>query len=639
MNACKKTSLLFLFILLHEIVLLALPEGTVSVQGGGSVDVTGKNMIVEAPNGSIFEHQSFNLAVDESVQFNQPTTQSRVLNRITTAAPSMIDGRIFANGELYLVNPAGIIFGKGAVIEAARLHAIAGVLSNTDFIGGSDAFTALDAGVENEGIINAGHITLAGSKVANAGTLNASAGKVVLSAAGSMSMTSKDGFLIVSVSPDSIAPIGAATDLIGQTLLNSGVVRSKEAYLSGNTITNTGTIESKKAFFSDFSSVSAQNGTFSASEISVLGSSVNQPGQDPSGLPDAIINSSGNKISTIRATGAFDRMSVSSSLSVSVAEVATSLSLGFLSIGQADFRSTGGDLSVGVTFSPVFSHQSPSLLLAAKGDLNFKDPIRNPSNSYQLLLYGKNLNESTFSTIENPPANLYSLDARSLSVDDLNIGLGADSVFKLSTDNPSTSAFSMANGQPLEIAQVSTPALNDSAAQMILPPNSQPTLLPTGAHPSSPSGLPSINPILNSSPYLPNATGPLSLDQIKIAMANGLFSKYSYFLNSASPEDIRLPLSSTAQVYSSVFGDTYALTKSPFPPPVQDSMSMGYFNSDSNSTVLLEEIPDSEEDEKKSSAVPFSPISMPVLSPDASIILQKALEPAVESKLQNFLGR
>ena len=59
MNACKKTSLLFLFILLHEIALFALPEGTVSVQGGGSVGVTGKNMIVEAPDGSIFEHQSF----------------------------------------------------------------------------------------------------------------------------------------------------------------------------------------------------------------------------------------------------------------------------------------------------------------------------------------------------------------------------------------------------------------------------------------------------------------------------------------------------------------------------------------------------------------------------------------------------
>ena len=407
-----------------------------------------------------------------------------MLNRITTATPSTTDGRLIANRELYLVKPAGIIFGKGAVIEAARLHAIAGVLSNTDFIDGSDAFTALEARVENEGIINAGHITLAGSKVANAGTLNSSAGKVVLSAAGSMSMTSKDGFLTVSVSPDSIAPIGAATDLIGQTLLNSGVVRSTESHLLGNTITNNGTIESEKAFLSDFSSLSAQNGTFSASEISVLGSSVNQPGPDPSGLPDAFINSSGNQISTIRATGAFDRRSVSSSRSASVAEVAPDLSLGFVSIGQADFRSTGGDLSVGVTFSPVFSHQSPSLLLAAKGDLNFKDPIRNPSSSYQLLLYGKNLDESSFSAIENAPANLYSLDARSLSVDDLSIGLDGDSVFKLSTDNPTTPAFSMPVGQPLEIAQVSPQATNGSDPPTAPPQNSPPALVPTGVvHP------------------------------------------------------------------------------------------------------------------------------------------------------------
>jgi len=640
MNARKKTSLLFLFILLHEIALLALPEGTVSVQGGGSVDVTGKSMTVEAPDGSIFEHQSFNVAVDESVQFNQPTTQSRVLNRITTATPSMIEGRVFANGELYLVNPAGIIFGKGAVIEAARLHAIAGVLSNTDFIDGSDAFTALEAPVENEGIINAGHITLAGSKVANAGTLNASAGKVVLSAAGSMSMTSKDGFLTVSVSPDSIAPIGAATDLIGQTLLNSGVVRSTEAHLSGNTITNTGTIESEKAFLSYFSSLSAQNGTFSASEISVLGSSVNQPGQDPSGLPDAFINSSGNQISTIRATGAFDRMSVSSSLSASVAEVAPDLSLGFVSIGQADFRSTGGDLSVEVTFSPVFSHQSPSLLLAAKGDLNFKDPIRNPSSSHQLLLYGKNLDESSFSAIENAPANLYSLDARSLSVADLSIGLDGDSVFKLSADNPATPAFSMPVGQPLAIAQVSPQATNGSDPPTDPPQNSPPALVPTGAGSSSPSGQPSIDPSANSSPHLPNSSGPLSLDQLKIAMANGLFSEYSYHLKSASSEDLSLSQSLSAQAYSSVFGDTYALTRPPPFPPFEDPMPTGNFREDSNSTLVLEEEqPYGEDDERKSGAVPFSTISTPVPSSDASAILQKALEPAVESKLRNFLDR
>ena len=36
-----------------------------------------------------------------------------------------------------------------------------------------------------------------------------------------MTMTRTDGFLTVSISPDSTVPVGVATDLIGQTLLNS----------------------------------------------------------------------------------------------------------------------------------------------------------------------------------------------------------------------------------------------------------------------------------------------------------------------------------------------------------------------------------------------------------------------------------
>ena len=65
-----------LVVLLFVNTLFALPEGTVSVHGGGSFDISGKNMIIEAPDGSIFEHQSFDVGVDESVQFNQPGKSS-----------------------------------------------------------------------------------------------------------------------------------------------------------------------------------------------------------------------------------------------------------------------------------------------------------------------------------------------------------------------------------------------------------------------------------------------------------------------------------------------------------------------------------------------------------------------------------
>ena len=269
---------------------LGLPEGTTPVQGAGNVQINGKEMIITAPDGSIFEHQSFNIGADEILRFEQPSSQARVLNRVTGSIPSQIDGQLLANGQMYLVNPSGIIFGAGAVVEAARLHVVAGVLSNDDFVSGIDNFSALLAPVENSGSIEADQVVFAGSSVSNSGSLKATAGEVVLGAGGSMTLSSADGFLAVAVSSESTAPIGVATDMIGQSLLNSGIIQAKETLLLGNQITHTGTVESDTVVLSDFNQVSASDGTFTASNLSVLGSASSNVA-----IPSATLNSSTNQ--------------------------------------------------------------------------------------------------------------------------------------------------------------------------------------------------------------------------------------------------------------------------------------------------------------------------------------------------------
>ena len=155
-----------------------------------------KEMVITAPDGSIFEHQSFSVAEDETVRFVQPSEQSRVLNRVTGASVSSINGNILANGQVYLVNPSGIIFGAGAVVEAARLHAISGVLSNDDFTQAVDNFSHLSGSVDNEGVLTADQVIMAGSSVSNQGSINAAQGEVVMGAGGSMIASSADGFSI-----------------------------------------------------------------------------------------------------------------------------------------------------------------------------------------------------------------------------------------------------------------------------------------------------------------------------------------------------------------------------------------------------------------------------------------------------------
>lgn len=63
-----------------------------------------------------------------------------MLNRINDNAPSQINGTLNANGVLYFVNPAGVQFGPGSVVNAASVIAAAGNFSNTDYLNNTDRF-------------------------------------------------------------------------------------------------------------------------------------------------------------------------------------------------------------------------------------------------------------------------------------------------------------------------------------------------------------------------------------------------------------------------------------------------------------------------------------------------------------------
>ena len=58
----------------------------------------GRNLFIHAGNNSIINYQSFNISIDELVQFIQPGASSRVLNRILGPDPSQINGTLLANG-------------------------------------------------------------------------------------------------------------------------------------------------------------------------------------------------------------------------------------------------------------------------------------------------------------------------------------------------------------------------------------------------------------------------------------------------------------------------------------------------------------------------------------------------------------
>ena len=145
--------------------------------------------------------------------------------------PTAIDGTLKSNGIVYLVNPAGIMFGNGAVIQVGKFFAAAAHMSDADFVNGRNHFTDATGGVTNYGSINANEIHLVGSQVANFGQIVAGEGGVV-------TMTSGKDVYIGTVdgptgSPRVMVKVSNATDTTtaGTGVTNSGKIEAGEIRL------------------------------------------------------------------------------------------------------------------------------------------------------------------------------------------------------------------------------------------------------------------------------------------------------------------------------------------------------------------------------------------------------------------------
>jgi len=66
---------------------------------------------------------SFNIGPNGTVNFEQPGRDSVALNRIFQADPSRIFGALNSNGQVYLLNQNGIVFGENAVVNVGSLIA------------------------------------------------------------------------------------------------------------------------------------------------------------------------------------------------------------------------------------------------------------------------------------------------------------------------------------------------------------------------------------------------------------------------------------------------------------------------------------------------------------------------------------
>lgn len=148
----------------------ALPNGH---SGSGYSIVPGAaDLDIDAIDGSIINWNNFDIGSDMEVQFHQPGVTAAVLNKVTDGEITGIQGILGANGRVFIINPAGIVFGPDAVINVTQLVASSLNIEDEDFLDGLPyTFTGgLDAGdVTNEGSITAEVVALIAKNVFNKG--------------------------------------------------------------------------------------------------------------------------------------------------------------------------------------------------------------------------------------------------------------------------------------------------------------------------------------------------------------------------------------------------------------------------------------------------------------------------------------
>lgn len=91
-------------------------------------------------NHSVINWQSFSVPGGTITHFQQPSTTSTSINRVTGNNVSEIFGTLSSNGRLVLVNPAGIAVGAGAVVDTAGFTASTLRMSDSDALAGRLAF-------------------------------------------------------------------------------------------------------------------------------------------------------------------------------------------------------------------------------------------------------------------------------------------------------------------------------------------------------------------------------------------------------------------------------------------------------------------------------------------------------------------
>lgn len=242
-----------------------LPQEDTVVFGNVTIDKTtaDKMTITQSSPTTQINWKSFDIGQNKEVEFKQPSANSVAYNRVTGGNASQIQGKLTANGKVYLANPNGVIITQGAEINVAGLFATTKDLEKISEKGNSNSYQftrkTKDGQVPKEGrvvtegqVINKGKIkakdfvVLNGDEVINEGEIDATNnGKVYLS--------SGDNFTFTLL-PDSGISVALEDNAVRGIVKNEGIIKAGDITLNAkgrnqaldSLVVNNGVLEATK---------------------------------------------------------------------------------------------------------------------------------------------------------------------------------------------------------------------------------------------------------------------------------------------------------------------------------------------------------------------------------------------------------
>lgn len=210
-------------LLLCTVPLWALPENPAVAAGSADIVQDAAHcQINQMSDKAIINWDSFSISPSESVTFSQPAASSVVLNRVVGQSPSQIFGRLSANGQVFLINPQGVLFAPGAMVDTAGLIVSTLALQDQQFLAGDYTFSGLGGSILNQGSLR-GHVALVGGSVINEGAIEG----------GSLTMAA-GAEVILSLNDDATLCATVSQEALDAYVSNKGQIHSGRALLTAS---------------------------------------------------------------------------------------------------------------------------------------------------------------------------------------------------------------------------------------------------------------------------------------------------------------------------------------------------------------------------------------------------------------------